>query len=79
MLDEKAFFITINQVATLSLQTYGMTVKICYYSTGYFGFCSMTVLIFLINGSIFLYSLNGTHLNEWTLMNLGRSSRNQNC
>jgi len=26
MLDEKAFFITINQVATLSLQTYGMTV-----------------------------------------------------
>lgn len=27
MLDEKAFFITINQVATLSLQTYGMTVE----------------------------------------------------
>ena len=27
MLDEKAFFATINQVATLSLQTYGMTVK----------------------------------------------------
>ena len=25
-LDEKAFFITINQVATLSFQTYGMTV-----------------------------------------------------
>ena len=27
MLDEKAFFITINQVATLSLRTYGMAVK----------------------------------------------------
>jgi hypothetical protein len=27
MLDEKAFFITINQGVTLSLQTYGMTVK----------------------------------------------------
>jgi hypothetical protein len=26
-LDEKAFFATINQVATLSLRTYGMTVK----------------------------------------------------
>jgi hypothetical protein len=26
MLDEKAFFITINQGVTLSLQTYGMTV-----------------------------------------------------
>ncbi len=28
MLDEKAFFATINQVETLSLRTYGMTVKI---------------------------------------------------
>jgi len=28
MLDEKAIFATINQVATLSLRTYGMTVKI---------------------------------------------------
>jgi len=27
MLEEKAFLATINQVATLSLQTYGMTVK----------------------------------------------------
>ena len=27
ILDEKAFFATINQVATLSLRTYGMTVK----------------------------------------------------
>jgi hypothetical protein len=27
MLDEKAFFATINQVLTLALRTYGMTVK----------------------------------------------------
>ena len=30
MLDEKAFFTTINQVETPSLRTYGMTVKINY-------------------------------------------------
>ena len=30
MLEEKAFLATINQVATLSLQTYGMTVNTVY-------------------------------------------------
>jgi phosphatidylglycerophosphate synthase len=33
MLDEKAFFATINQVATLSLRTYGMTVIVFQYIT----------------------------------------------